>query len=84
MAHKRKAEVGASGKMDFKSIFAKRKKSGAEYGIVEVEDSLCSFVKHSPQRSCTANQTRIPALIISVFVIVLLQIHIIFAEIQTD
>lgn len=31
-------EVGESGKMDFASSFAKRKKSGAEYGIVEVED----------------------------------------------
>ena len=31
-------ELGESGKMDFASSFAKRKKSGAEYGIVEVED----------------------------------------------
>jgi sugar phosphate isomerase/epimerase len=30
-------ELGASGKMDFASSFAKRKQSGAEYGIVEVE-----------------------------------------------
>lgn len=30
-------ELGASGKMDFASSFAQRKKSGAEYGIVEVE-----------------------------------------------
>lgn len=30
-------ELGASGKMDFESIFAERKKSGAKYGIVEVE-----------------------------------------------
>ena len=30
-------ELGASGKMDFKTIFASKKKSGMEYGIVEVE-----------------------------------------------
>jgi sugar phosphate isomerase/epimerase len=30
-------ELGASGKMDFASSFEKRKESGAEYGIVEVE-----------------------------------------------
>lgn len=30
-------ELGASGKMDFASSFAKREKSGAKYGIVEVE-----------------------------------------------
>ncbi len=30
-------ELGESGKMDFKSSFAERKKSGAKYGIVEVE-----------------------------------------------
>lgn len=30
-------ELGESGKMDFASSFAKRKKSGAKYGIVEVE-----------------------------------------------
>lgn len=35
---KDKAEVGASGNMDFEAIFAKRKQSGAEYGIVEVEE----------------------------------------------
>lgn len=35
---KDKAELGESGKMDFKSIFAKRAKSGAKYGIVEVEE----------------------------------------------
>lgn len=35
---KDKAEVGASGKMDFAAIFAQRKKSGAEFGIVEVEE----------------------------------------------
>jgi len=35
---KDKAEVGASGKMDFAAIFAKRAQSGAEYGIVEVEE----------------------------------------------
>ncbi len=31
-------EVGASGKMDFASIFAEREKAGAQYGVVEVED----------------------------------------------
>jgi sugar phosphate isomerase/epimerase len=30
-------ELGASGKMDFKTIFASKKKSGLKYGIVEVE-----------------------------------------------
>ncbi len=35
---KDQAEVGASGKMDFAAIFAKRKQAGAEYGIVEVEE----------------------------------------------
>ncbi|MDD2380618.1 MAG: TIM barrel protein, partial [Mariniphaga sp.] len=30
-------ELGESGKMDFESIFAQRQKSGAKYGIVEVE-----------------------------------------------
>jgi sugar phosphate isomerase/epimerase len=30
-------EVGASGKIDFAAIFAKRKEAGAKYGIVEVE-----------------------------------------------
>ncbi len=30
-------ELGESGRMDFKSTFAQRKKSGARYGIVEVE-----------------------------------------------
>lgn len=35
---KDKAEVGASGKMDFAAIFAQREKAGAEYGIVEVEE----------------------------------------------
>lgn len=30
-------ELGESGKMDFAASFAKRKKSGAKYGIVEVE-----------------------------------------------
>lgn len=30
-------ELGASGKMDFASSFTKREKSGAKYGIVEVE-----------------------------------------------
>jgi len=30
-------ELGASGKMDFKTIFASEKKSGLKYGIVEVE-----------------------------------------------
>ena len=31
-------ELGESGEMDFKTSFSKRKKAGAEYGIVEVED----------------------------------------------
>ena len=30
-------EVGASGEMDFASIFAEREKAGAKYGVVEVE-----------------------------------------------
>ncbi len=34
---KDKAEVGESGMIDFENIFAAREKSGAEYGIVEVE-----------------------------------------------
>ncbi len=34
---KDKEELGASGMMDFESIFAEREKSGAKYGIVEVE-----------------------------------------------
>lgn len=35
---KDKEEVGASGNMDFKSIFAAKEKSGFKYGIVEVEE----------------------------------------------
>ncbi len=35
---KDKAEVGESGKIDFAAMFAKRELSGAEYGIVEVEE----------------------------------------------
>lgn len=35
---KDKAEVGASGTMDFKAIFADKEKSGFKYGIVEVEE----------------------------------------------
>lgn len=35
---KDKEEVGASGEIDFERIFAERKKSGAQYGIVEVEE----------------------------------------------
>lgn len=35
---KDKAEVGASGMMDFKSIWANAAKSGLRYGIVEVEE----------------------------------------------
>jgi len=35
---KDKAEVGASGMMDFKSIWANAAKSGMQYGIVEVEE----------------------------------------------
>lgn len=31
-------ELGESGKMDFASLFAEREKSGAKYGIVEVEE----------------------------------------------
>lgn len=34
---KDKEELGASGMMDFASMFAERKKSGADYGVVEVE-----------------------------------------------
>ena len=34
---KDKEELGASGMMDFESMFAEREKSGAEYGVVEVE-----------------------------------------------
>ena len=35
---KDKEELGASGEMDFNSIFAEKKKSGLKYGIVEVEE----------------------------------------------
>ncbi len=35
---KDKAEVGASGTMDFASIFAEKEKAGMKYGIVEVEE----------------------------------------------
>ncbi len=35
---KDQAEVGASGKMDFESIFAAKELSGVKYGIVEVEE----------------------------------------------
>jgi sugar phosphate isomerase/epimerase len=35
---KDKAEVGESGNMDFAAMFAKRELSGADYGIVEVEE----------------------------------------------
>jgi len=35
---KDKEEVGASGMMDFESIFAAKEKSGMKYGIVEVEE----------------------------------------------
>lgn len=35
---KDKEEVGASGNMDFESMFAAQKKSGFKYGIVEVEE----------------------------------------------
>lgn len=34
---KDKEELGASGNMDFETMFAARSQSGAEYGIVEVE-----------------------------------------------
>lgn len=34
---KDREELGASGNMDFETFFANREKSGAEYGIVEVE-----------------------------------------------
>jgi sugar phosphate isomerase/epimerase len=34
---KDKEEVGASGEIDFDAIFAAKEKSGAQYGIVEVE-----------------------------------------------
>ncbi len=35
---KDKAEVGASGNIDFAAIFAEREKAGLKYGIVEVEE----------------------------------------------
>jgi len=35
---KDKEELGASGEMDFNSVFAKKKQSGLKYGIVEVEE----------------------------------------------
>jgi len=35
---KDKAEVGASGTMDFAAIFAEKEKAGLKYGIVEVEE----------------------------------------------
>ena len=35
---KDKEEVGASGNMDFESIFGSKEKSGVKYGIVEVEE----------------------------------------------
>lgn len=35
---KDKEELGASGKMDFNSIFAEKEKAGLKYGIVEVEE----------------------------------------------
>ncbi len=35
---KDKEEVGASGNIDFKSIFAAKKKAGVKYGVVEVEE----------------------------------------------
>lgn len=35
---KDKEEVGASGDIDFKRIFAEKEKAGVEYGIVEVEE----------------------------------------------
>jgi len=35
---KDKEEVGASGEIDFERLFAEREKSGARYGIVEVEE----------------------------------------------
>ena len=44
---KDKAEVGASGTMDFEVLFAKRKQSGAEYAIVEVEE-----YNFTPLESC--------------------------------
>lgn len=44
---KDKEELGASGMMDFESMFAARKQSGAEYGIVEVER-----YNFTPQESC--------------------------------
>ncbi len=44
---KDKAEVGESGKMDFAAMFAKRELSGAEYGIVEVEE-----YNFAPLESC--------------------------------
>jgi sugar phosphate isomerase/epimerase len=35
---KDKEELGASGEMDFNTVFAKKKKAGLKYGIVEVEE----------------------------------------------
>lgn len=35
---KDKEELGASGQMDFNAVFAKKKKAGLKYGIVEVEE----------------------------------------------
>ena len=35
---KDKEEVGASGTMDFAAMFAEKELSGAQYGIVEVEE----------------------------------------------
>lgn len=44
---KDKAEVGASGEMDFAKIFAQREKAGAKFGIVEVEQ-----YNYEPLESC--------------------------------
>ena len=44
---KDKAELGESGNMDFASMFANRALSGAEYGIVEVEE-----YNFTPLESC--------------------------------
>lgn len=44
---KDKAELGASGEMDFAPVFAQREKSGAKYGIVEVEE-----YNYEPLESC--------------------------------
>ncbi len=44
---KDKEELGASGMMDFESIFAAREKSGAKYGVVEVEQ-----YNFEPAESC--------------------------------